>query len=285
MTWMDQWSVWSLAKYIDSSPEAAENVARALWKSTRDINLEDLKLFAKNYSAIEDAAKQVYEKQLTAWEKAAIWKMTKQLAYNYVNQAFGSNSITAKRIRAILANGSTNIADVVKYLWRIPWEVSMGPFVSTIKFKNGTRAVVSEAPWKRATAYSPVLDAIFDWGFDSRVRNWFSQADIDELSKVKWYYSVKDNKSKFFNKVVDDKWEVTYFLNEDGLKRFGLKWENMTLESLWVSLAEAGKTKELLTTKLEWIDWVKISKDTIWELADTWWYDEIVSKVKEVLWC
>ena len=30
------------------------------------VDLEDLKLFAKNYSAIEEAAKKVYNEQLTA---------------------------------------------------------------------------------------------------------------------------------------------------------------------------------------------------------------------------
>lgn len=289
LTWMDQWSIWSLARYIDSSDAAAENVARALWKTANDIDLEDLKLFAKNYSAIEEAAKKVYNEQLTAWERAAIWRMTKQLAYNYVNQAFGSNSITAKRIRAMLSNGSTNIADVYKYLGRIPGEVSVWPFVSTIKLKNWTRAIVTENAWNRRVAYSPVLDATYDWGFDSRVRNWFSEEDLDKLHGVEGYKSMKGNNKKYFNKVEKDG-ETKYYLNEEWLKRFWLKADSLTMESLWVSLADAERTREILKEKLKWADWnklewVNLTPETIDYIADTWAYDEIVSKVKEVLWC
>ena len=62
------------------------------------------------------------------------------------------------------------------------------------------------------------------------------------------------------------------------------------MEALWVSLADAERTREILKEKLKWadwnkIEWVNLTPETIDYIADTWAYDEIVSKVKEVLWC
>ena len=288
-TWLHWWNlingkwwdnVWSLAKYIDSSPEAAENVARMLRKWTWDLWFEDLKAFVKSYWAIEDAAKQAY-KNLTPEQQAAIGKMTKDLTYSYVNQAFGSNSTIGKRVRKILQNKNTNIADAIKYLGNIPGEVSVWPFVSTIKFKNWPRANVL-ATWD-LWEYDPILDSALNWGFATRIENWFSQADLDKLSKFDWYSDIEKNKWKWFDEITNENW-TTYYLNEEWLNHFWLKAENMSLESLWISIKEAQNTREALM-KIKWAKWVKISPDAIDNLADSWWYDEITLKVKEVLWC
>ena len=62
--------------------------------------------------------------------------INKDLMYNYINQIYGSNSEIAKTARIILSNGSTNPADLIKYLGKIPGEVSFGPYVSSIRLKN-----------------------------------------------------------------------------------------------------------------------------------------------------
>ena len=286
-TWKRWWellkwdSIWSLAKYIDSSPEAVENIAKVLRKWTKEIWVDDLQAFVKDFWIIEDAAKQAYTRLLPE-QREAIWKLTKWMVYSYINQAFGSNSTMAKRVRQILANENSNIADVVKYVAWIQWDVSVWPYVSTIRLKNGTKANIyaTSKQWE----YSPILDSIFNWWFDSRVKNWFSQADLDILSDVKWYSDIEKNKSKWFYSVTTEgKW-TTYYLTEDWLKHFWLKPENITLESLWVTLKEAGDTREALQ-KIKWAKWVNISDKAIDNLAETWAYDEITSKVKEVLWC
>ena len=276
--WWD--NIWSLAKYIDSSPEAAENIARMLRKWTWDLWFEDLKAFVRSYWAIEDAAKQAY-KNLTPAQQAAIGKMTKDLTYSYVNQAFGSNSTIGKRVRQILQNKNTNIADAIKYLGNIPGEVSVWPFVSTIKFKNWPRANVL-ATWD-LWEYDPILDSALNWGFATRIENWFSQADLDRLAKYEWYSDIEKNKWKWFDEITNENW-TTYFLNEEWLNHFWLKAENMSLESLWISIKDAQNTREALM-KIKWAKWVKISPDAIDSLADSWWYDEITLKVKELLWC
>lgn len=287
LTWRRWWnllswdSIWSLTKYIDSSDEAAKNIATALGKYAWDIWVDDLQAFVKNFSTIEEAARQAYNR-LTPEEKEAVWRLTKWLTYSYINQAFGNNSTIGKRVRQILENKNSNLADVLKYVARIPWDVSVWPYVSTIRLKNGTRANIyaTGSNWE----YSPVLDSVFNWWFDSRIKNWFSQADLDTLSDVKWYSNIEKNKSKWFYSVTTEgKW-TTYYLTEDWLKHFWLKPESITLESLWITLKEAENTREALQ-KVKWARWVKISDNAIDNLAETWAYDEITSKVKEVLWC
>lgn len=270
------WGIWNLARYIDSSDEAAENIARALQKWKWEINVDDLKAYAKNFWAVEEAAKQAY-KQLSPAEQEAIGKMTKELTWNYISQAYGSNSYIGKSIRRILANWSTNIADVVKYLWRIPWEVSMGPYVSTIRLKNWVNANIYARgkDWE----YNAVLDSIYSKWFVDKVKNWFSEEDLNVLASTKEYSSVDKNRDKWFDNV-----EWTYYLNEDWLKHFWFRAENATLESLWVSMKEAADTSQALK-KIKWAEWFKLSDTAIDTIADTWWYNEIVYKVKEVLWC
>lgn len=271
-TWAyDDGSIWSLSKYIDSSPEAAENIARALQKWSAELNIDDLKAYAKNFWAIEKAAKDVYA-TLDDAEKAAVGKMSKDLMWSMVNQTYWSNSTIWKRIRQMLANGSTNIADVVKYLWRIPWDVAIGPYVSTIKFKNWTQAIVA-ATWKE-WQYDIALDTILPWWFDKRVREGFSVEDINRLNKESRY------SEEWFDKVWD-----TYYLNQEGLTHYWLKAENASLESLWVSLKDAENTRELFKEKMKDLADKKISDTTVDMIADSGWYEEITLKVKEVLWC
>lgn len=273
-------SIWSLARYIDSSPEAAKYIATALRKWTWEIWIEELEAFVKDFWTIEEAARQAYNKLKPA-EQAKIWELTKWLVYSYINQAFWNNSTMGKRVRQILANKNSNLADVVKYVARIPWTVSVWPYVSTIRLKNWTRVNIyaTGKEWQ----YSAVLDSVF-WWFDKKITNWFTQEDLDKLSKIDWYSNVEKNKSKWFDAVTTEGKGTRYYLNKDWLKHFWLKPENITLESLWVSLKEAENTREALT-KIKWAKWVNISDRAVDNLAETWWYDEITSKVKEVLWC
>lgn len=274
-------NIWSLSKYIDSSEEAAKNVARILRKWTWEISVDDLKTFAHSFWAIEEAAKKAYN-WLTEEQKKAIGRMTKTMMYSYVNQAFWSNSTIGKRIRQILQNENTNVADVIKYLWNIPWDVELWPYVSTIKFKNWTRADIyaKGKTWE----YTPILDSLFNWWFDRKISEGFSQADLDRLSEVPWFKNIESNKAQYFNKIEDENWIPTYYLNEKWLNRFWLKAESITLESLWISLKDAENSIEALN-KIKWAEWVNISQDTIEYLAHTWGYEEITLKVKEVLWC
>ena len=267
-------NVRDLARYIDSSPEAADNIARALWKSVKDASFEELRAYAKNFWKIEEAAKQVYDWLSDAWQVAAN-KWTKEIMYNYISQAFGSNSQIAKNVRLILNNGWTNIADIVKYIWRIPWDVSVWPFVSTIRLKNGTSAMASTVK----DTYDTALD-VATWWFDAKLRNWLTQEDLRKISELNNYSNVRKDRDKLFYEM-----DWKYFSKEEWLKTFWLKAENLSLESLWVTLASAENTREIFKERMKNLAGKNISDDTVDKLADSWWYEEIISKVKEVLWC
>lgn len=178
------WSVWDVAEYMSSSPQAAQNIANVLWKNVGDIWIDDLRMFARNFKEISDAAKAAYDQLPIEWKNAAN-KWTKDLMNNYINQIYWSNSEIAKTARIILSNGSTNPADLIKYLGKIPGEVSFGPYVSSIRLKNWTQA----SAVLKNTNYDRQLDSLA-WGFDSRLRDGFTQADIEDISKLKWFSDV-----------------------------------------------------------------------------------------------
>lgn len=270
--WTASGTIWDLAEYIDSSPQAAENIAQALHKNIKDIWLDDLRVYAKNFKDISDAAYQAYKVLPLEWKEAAN-KWTKQLMYNYINQTFGSNSEVAKTIRLILNNGSTNPADIIKYLGKLPGQVSFGPYVSTIQFKHWTVAdAVTKWKW-----YDVKLDSIA-WWFDSKLKNWFNLEDIEEISKLPWYSDVLNNKGKLFDEI-----DWKYYIKQDWLGRFWLKAENTTLAAIWISLKEAEDTRELFRERMKTLTNKKISDSTIDKIADSGAYTEIVEKIKEVM--
>jgi hypothetical protein len=125
--------------------------------------------------------------------------------------------------------------------------------------------------------YDVKLDSL-TWWFDKRIANWFTQADIEEISKISWYSDVLQNKNKLFDYIWDK-----YYLKEDALGRFGLKAENSTLATLWITLKDAENTRELFREKMKTLSWKNISDDTIDKIADSGAYDEIVQKIKEVM--
>lgn len=271
-----RWSVWNLVDYISSSPEAADNIARALWKKHPEFSLDDIKQYASIFGDIEWAAEQVW-KQLPPEAKAAANKWTKELMYNYVSQAYWANSTIARNIREIMTKGSLNPADILKYFWAIPWEVSLGPYVSSIRLKNGTRAaLLSTEKW---WWYNEVLDTL-EWWFDRRLHNWFSEKDIEDIWNMSWYKFANTEKEKVFEKIWDK-----YYLTDYWLDKFNLEKKSIPLESLWLTLESAENTRNILKEKMKNLSWKKLSDKTIDALADSWWYDAVVEKVKEILWC
>jgi DNA mismatch repair ATPase MutS len=86
-----------------------------------DITFQDLRTYLKSFDDISEAAKQVYN-QLSNEGKVAADRWSKETLYNYLNQFFNldSQSAIAKQMRSIVTNGSTNVADLVKYVGKIP---------------------------------------------------------------------------------------------------------------------------------------------------------------------
>ncbi len=269
---LNSW-VWDLVDFISQSEDNANAIARAMWKKYPQFTEQELRDFVKSYAEISDAAKLVYDELSKEWKIAAnSW--TKDLMYNYVKQAYWANSNIWKSVRQIVINKNTSPADIMKYVWRIPWDVQFWPYTSVIRLKHWTTAWVSA---KDGWWYDIKLDAL-DWWFDRRVYWWFTDEDISKISNIDWYDDIAKNKKEFFDKVWDN-----YFLKEEWLSRFWLNAKSLTLESLWVDISQAENTREILKEKMKNLSTKKVSDDTINMLADWWWYDEIVNKVKEIL--
>lgn len=270
------WSVRNLVDYMESSPEALDSIAKALWKKNPQFSFDEIKQYSSLFWEIEEAAKKVWDRLPPAAKEGAN-KWTKELMYNYVKQTYGGNSTIAKNVRQMLWNGSLNPADVMKYVGLLPWDVSFGPYTSSIRLKNWTRATVrsTEQWW----LYDAALDSL-EWGFDSRVRNWFTDTDLETISTLNGYKDVVADKEKYFTNI-----EWKYYLTEDGLDKFHLSKDNLSLESLWISIASAENTRDIFKNKMKNLADRKVSDATINALADSWGYEAVVKNVKEILWC
>lgn len=268
-------TIFNISEYMRNNADGLANIARAVNKNMEDITYIDLKNYLKNFDAIEAAAKQVYNDLPIEWKDAAN-RWTKEVLYNYLNQFYDLNSQSdfARRVRSIVTNGSLTASDLFKYIGKIPWDVEFWPFVSKIQLKNWTKASVYSNWW-----YDTLLDTLDGW-FAPRVSWGFSIWDIDKISKLDNYSDIIENKNKWFYER-----SGRYYLTEEWLTHFNLTPESLTLEALWLKLADVENTKETLKTTLKNITSNKklISDETVDAIAETGAYDEIVEKVKEIV--
>lgn len=281
------WKWWSLFRrsltgtndilwYIKNNPEAIANIAKSMNIPVSRLSYNDLYNFLGNFDKMADAAKQVYNNLSKEWQVAAN-QWTKKVMYNYLNQVYDLNnqSMVAKNIRSILTNGSTNPADLAKYVGKIPGTVEFWPYVSTIQLKNGTRADVLP----KSGSYDAWLDSLEGW-FASKISWWFTQSDLNQISEIQKYKDIVAEKSKYFREA-----DGKYYLNDAWLKRFGLDLENQWLSALWVELAEAENVKEIFKEKMKKIRTSEksITDDTVDAVAESGAYSEIVDKIKEIV--
>lgn len=282
---LTKWAwVWDLVDFISQSDENADAIARAMWKRKATFTEQELKDYVRTFAEVSDAAKQAYEGLSKEWKVAAN-QWTKELMYNYVKQNYWANSMVGKAVRDILINKNTSPADIIKYTWSIPGIVEIWPYKSVIRLTHWTLAWVEAKGW---WFYNAALDSIDGW-FGDKVMRWFTYEDIQNLSKIKWYEDTLKNRHSLFRKV-ETKWpdgntRTRWFLTEDWLDNFWLEAKSLTLESLWVKLSEAENVREVLKEKMAWLEWSKLSKWTVDELADGGWYNEVVKDIKNILWC
>lgn len=280
---LTKWTwVWDLVDFISQSDENANAIASAMWKRKATFTEQELKDYVRTFAQVTDAAKVAYE-WLSAEGKVAANQWTKELMYNYVKQNYWANSMVWKAVRDILVNKNTSPADIIKYTWSIPGIVEIWPYKSVIRLTHWTLAWVEAKGW---WFYSAALDAVDGW-FGDKVMRWFTYKDIQDLSKIKWYEDTFKNRDELFRKVESKAkdWSTIerWFLTEKWLDNFWLEAKNLTLDSLWISLSEAENVKEILKEKMAWLKWSKLSENTINELADGGWYNEVVKDVKNVL--
>lgn len=266
------WTIWDIADYMSSSTEATNNIVNVLRKNAPDIWVDELRQFARNFSDISETAKTAYMNLPQVWKDAAN-KWTKEIMYNQINQIFWVNSETARAARRILNNGSTNAADLIKYIWKLPWDVSIWPYTSTIKFKQWTQAYAKL--WENAD----LLNSI-DWWFASKLSDGFSQTDIENISNLKGFWDITRMQDEYF---YDVWWKK--FLTPEWANRLWI--ETTSLQSLWVELSQAENVREIFKERMKEI----VNKDkaitdaTIDAIVDSWWYDDVLEKVKTIMWC
>lgn len=290
-TWLKWWRawtkwtwVWDLVDFINQSDENALLIAQQMWKNTANFSEQDLKNYIRAYATVTEQAKRVYNELTKEW-KAVANSWTKELMYNYVKQAYLPNSRIWKSVRALVENQATNPADIIKYIWNIPWTVSIWPYQSVIRLKQWTMAWVQAKEWW----YDVALDVVDRW-FGNKVSEGFTLKDIQDISKLDGYNDIMKDKDKYFRKVTEKVgvWDNArnverWVLTEDGLDRFWLEAKNLTLASLWIEISWAENVKEIFKEKMKWLEGMKLSDDTIDALADNWGYNEVVSKIENVL--
>ena len=275
---MWNWWVWDVLDYMSSSKEARDNIVRLLQKADSNISIRDLKELSNNFSKIQEVAKRAYD-SLPEDKKDDASKWTKKLLQQYINEFYRQDSDIARQMNRLIQSELTNPADIIKYLWRIPWQVSFWPYVSKIKLKNWTDATVVWQSW--SDNIKKQLNTI-DWGIAAKVEQWFSPDDIANLKKIEWFSDVADDVKWEYFTVADENWKK--HLTEKWLEKLWMKAENIDLFSLWIEISEAedarkalGKLKEVTTPKK------KIKDATVDAVVDSWAYGNVVNKVKEIV--
>lgn len=272
------WWVWDVLEYMSSSNEARDNVIRLLQKADSNISVRDLKELSRNFSKVQEVAKQAYN-SLPPDKQADAGKWTKQLMQQYINQFYRQDTDIARQMNRLIQNELTNPADIIKYLWKIPWQVSFWPYVSKIKLKSWTDATVVWEAW--SDKIKKQLNTI-DWGIAAKVEWWFSPDDIANLKKIEGFSDVADDvKWEYFTEV-DEHWKK--HLTEKWLEKLWMKAENIDLFTLWIEISEAENAREALN-KLKTITTPKkkIKEATVDAVVDSWAYGNVVNKIKEIV--
>lgn len=280
------WTWWDVLEFF-SRPENADAINRIanlrFNKSASWLTFDDLRSLRSSFDEMKDATKQYWDR-LQDYQKQWVNKWSKENMYRMLTQVYNldNNSQVAKNIRAIVTKDWTNIADIAKYLWWIPWTVEVGPWSSTIKLKNANgkteTRVWTYAVWGKQ--YDESLDIAVDWGLQSKLQDGFTAKDINNISSLPSYKDVNKN---MFTEWEDGK----YFINEDWLKALWIETKDMPAS--WaareINKAEeweiSNKFKEVMKNLRE--NNRQIKDDTIDLVASSQTYQDIREKVADVV--
>ena len=275
----NQWTAWRVMSYLTEDPETMKRLEDIYWKW--NVSFEILKMIGQNWDQYEDIMKVAYNLLNDEW-KAALGKFSKDLAFERLKQlkSIDWNSSYGQNLMRIINARWTNIADMFKYIFGLPWQVEVGWFMSKILLKNGaewlqTRLLKSE--------YDVWLD-ILEWGFRKRLSEWFTADDIAELERrtkynelTKWWTPDE----KYF---VEDNWK--YYLTSEWAEKFWLNVSDYTeaMKKADLRRANAEEVKEFLDDKTKQLMLKKwLTKETIDRLATTWGFQKTVDIISNVV--
>jgi hypothetical protein len=190
------------------------------------------------------------------------------------------NSSYGRNLRALIDANWTNVADVWKWIFGIPWKVDVWGFTSSILFKEW--ADIQTRYLKKW--YDVALDNI-DGGFRSKLQNWFTRADIEQIAWNTPYKSVIkdwDVNKNFFE--IDENWK--YILNWEWAKTLWLDVAEYTESMAKADLIrkEAEWTRDFLNENIQKLaEWKWISKGTIDKVINSWAFNKMVDELERIV--
>ena len=272
------WKV-SISDAIDWLAFDKKNLAWILsWLTWREVKEEDVSSVVKALYWVEWAMTKTYNEMSSEWKRIFDNYIKNIIWWTIINKVW-ANATEAKNIMSLIQNPYTNMADVIKYAYKMPEDLQIWPYISKIKLKNWTDASVI---WKSTVDWTQKKNILsIEWWIKNKLVRWFTDNDIARLGKLwDWTFKemVEDKTWKYFTQVWDRK-----FLTSEWYDKLWLELSNESLSSIGISLAKAEDTKELFKTKMKWLKWNKLSDETIDMVAESWAYDEVVSKISEIL--
>lgn len=192
----------------------------------------------------------------------------------------------ANELTNLVLDKNTNVADVIKYVYNIPWEVVFGGVKSTIWDTKMASKTLTDSIRQAAKNWEIVpfkFVGVWDWTMDVAAKEvfWksflpskkFSKKEIDVAAeKAKW-----TNISWLFTKSWDD---YAMFENVWGKYRLNDDW----LRQLWIIDSPTTEKIYRQVDDEDWI-WLKETMDKIlWrDSSSLFWEQWLIPKVKELL--
>lgn len=271
---------WQILNIMTSDDDVMKAFGRYFW--TTSPTYRQLRVLADNgWWNFENALKQMYN-QLNPEAKLAMNNFSKQVIADQVSRLtkLDWNSSYGRNLRALIDANWTNVADVWKWIFGIPWKVDVWGFTSSILFKEW--ADVQTRYLKKW--YDAALDNI-EWWFRSKLQNWFTRADIEQIAWNTPYKSVIkdwDVNKNFFE--LDENWK--YILNWDWAKALWLDVAEYTESMAKADLIrkEAEWTRAFLNENIQKLaEWKWISKGTIDKVVNSWAFNKMVDELERIV--
>lgn len=288
-TW-DWWSTWSFIRYVDWDDwtmKRFSEISKLLEANWSPMTLKHLHNLSWNWEQLLWDMDSLLKELWVQWANA-MWKFSKDTLFDKIRwrQDLDKSSEFYKRLTNLVNSEQTNVADVVKYILWISWEVEVWPFKSIIKFKDWdsiqSRYLIN---WKWWSKYDLYLDRI-DWQFINQLRNWFDEKSIREISKIEWYDWVLKDWDINSNMFEYDKKTKKYYINQNWADKFWLNISDYTDALKKADAIEAvakndGKIVMKMLKKLSDKSWIWL--DTLWELTSWGTFSQIRWVLEEIM--
>lgn len=270
-----QWTAWRVMSYLNTDENALKRLELIFWKN--NVPLEALKAIWEHWWEYEDVMEQalnmlpksVYD-GINKFSKQALFEQLRKL--NYVDW----DSPFWRQIISLINNRWTNVADMAKLMFWLPWKVQLWWFISNILLKNPWQPLQTRLLKKD---YDIQLDFL-EWGFRKRLKDWFT---IDELKQIQKHTKFKDLVKWWApdNALFQKEWDK-YFLTMDWAKKFELDVSEYTDSMRRADLRREAEseTKEILDEKTKQLmDNKWLSQEIINRLAASWAFSKMVDDI------